>query len=82
VRERVLSLRLREAVKLFELTKWKFYEVDEDEGLVRVEVPRSTGETFVVELPYKENQNVLEEVTKALREAGFIRQTIRLRSEW
>lgn len=82
MRERVLSLSLRDAVQLFELTKWKFYEVDEDDGFVRVEVPRSTGETFVVELPYKGNQAVLEDVTRTLRQAGFIRQTIRLRSDW
>jgi len=81
VRERVLSLGLRDVVHLFEGTKWKFYEVDEEEALVRVEVPRGSGESFVVELPYKGSAS-LEEVTGTLRGEGFIRQTVRIRSDW
>jgi len=82
VRERVLSLGLKDTVQLFELTKWKFYEVDEEDGIVKIEVPRSTGESFVVELSYSGDQSVLEGLMKALREADFIRQTVRVRSDW
>jgi len=82
VRERILYISLKEAVQLFESTKWKFYEVDEEEEFVRVEVPRSSGETFVVELPYKGSQTILDGATKTLGDAGFIRQTVRLRSDW
>lgn len=82
MRERVLSLSLKEAVQLFESTKWKFFQVDEENGIVRVEVPRSSGESFVVELPYDGDQKTLEGVTKSLRKADFIRQTIRKTSDW
>jgi hypothetical protein len=82
VRERVLSVSLRDVVQLFELTKWKFFEVDEEDGVVRVEVPRGSGECFVVELSYGGDQGVLESLTKTLRGADFIRQTVRVRSDW
>lgn len=82
MRERVLSIGLRDAVQLFELTKWKFFEVDEEGGVVRVEVPRGSGECFVVELSYGGDQGVLEGLTKTLRGADFIRQTVRVRSDW
>ena len=82
MRERVLSVSLRDVVQLFELTKWKFYEVDEEDGVVRVEVPRSSGECFVVEFSYNGDQGVLESLTKTLRRADFIRQTVRVRSDW
>lgn len=82
MRERVLSISLKDAVQLFELTKWKFFEVDEEAGVVRVEVPRSSGECFVVELSYDGDQGVLESLTKTLRGADFIRQTVRVRSDW
>jgi len=82
VRERVLCLSLGRAVEAFEAFKWKFYEVGEEDGLVRVEVPRGPGEAFVVEIPYNGSQAVLEGVTKGLAAVGFIRQSVRVRSDW
>jgi len=67
--DRVLMVDLDTAVRLLEGTKWKFYElVDEDR--IRVEVPKDK-ETLVVELPFNEKTEL------QLRNEGFIRQEIR-----
>jgi len=67
--DRVLMVDLDTAVRLLEGTKWKFYElVDEDR--IRVEVPKDK-ETLVVDLPNNEKTEL------QLRNEGFIRQEIR-----
>jgi len=67
--DRVLKVDLDTAVRLLEGTKWKFYEVV-DENKVRVEVPKD-WETLVIEL------NNDKETKTALNKEGFIEQEIR-----
>jgi len=67
--DRVLKVDLDTAVRLLEGTKWKFFEVVNDDEL-RVEVPRDS-ETLVVELTNN------KETLQALKAEGFIQQEIR-----
>ena len=82
MKERVLSIGLKDAIEAFEINKWKFYEIDEDGKLVRIEVPRGYTETYVVELPYGENPALLKDYMDALQVAGFYHQTIRQRCNY
>lgn len=63
--ERILDLKLSEAVDMFVRYKWKFYEVRDD--CIKVEVPRSQ-DTLVVLLESS------DDVEYALRAEGFIKQ--------
>ena len=74
-KERVLEISLDEAIELFDINKWKFFEVDPD-GVVKIEVPRGYSETYVVELPYL-NPAQLNGLCEKLSVSGFIKQTIR-----
>ena len=84
IKERVLKVGLRDIADLFDTIKWKFYEIEEtseEEGFVKVEVPRGSNESFVVELPYKSAES-LRKIVDHLDGAGFIEQTIRTRCEY
>lgn len=79
MKERVLCLSLKGAVEAFQAIKWKFFE-DRD-GAVRVEVPRGSDESYVVELPYG-NEQQRGEIVGALEDAGYVRQVVRIVCDW
>ena len=81
IKERVLEIGTDEAVTLFEIHKWKFWEVDSEEGIVRLEVPRGYSEVYVVELPVS-NEVQYKELVDKLSKNGFIKQTIRARGSF
>jgi len=67
--DRVLMVDLDTAVRLLEGTKWKFYEIIDDDR-VRIEVPKDS-ENLVVEL-----QNT-DKIIQRLQAEDFIKQEIR-----
>lgn len=75
MKERVLLVGLIDAVDAFDLFKWKFYQVEED--YVKVEIPRGSSESYVVEMPFS-NEAQMKEILKKLEAEGFIQQKIRL----
>jgi hypothetical protein len=79
VKERVLLVNLETAVQIFDRFKWKFYTVMED--YVKVEVPRGTSESYVVEVPYG-NEAQFKQVVDRLRGEEFIQQEIRQVKDW
>lgn len=81
IKERVLEVGIDEAIGLFEIHKWKFWELDPEEGIVRIEVPRGFSEAFVVELPFS-NEVQLKETIDKLSKNGFIKQTIRTKGSF
>lgn len=74
MRERHLKITVEEAISDFTGIKWKFYEKRERE--IRIEVPRTDCERFVVELDFNKDDE-LAAAEKKLRDAGFILQEIR-----
>ena len=81
IKERVLEIGIDEAVTLFEIHKWKFWEVDSEEGIVRLEVPRGYSEVYVVEFPFS-NEVQYKDLVDKLSKNGFIKQTIRARGSF
>jgi len=81
IRERILEVSLDDVVELFEIRKWKFFEVDPELGLVRVEVPRGYSESYVVEIPFT-NEAQYKGIAEKLVTNGFIKQTIKMRSSY
>jgi hypothetical protein len=78
MKERVLKLLLEQAIELFAARKWNFFEVRN--GVVRLEAPVGLGETYVVELPYKD-QSELTRIKTTLLSRGFLEQEIRVTPE-
>jgi len=76
IKERLLEVSLSEAVELFDITKWKFWEVNPEIGLVKIEVPKGYSESYVVELPFT-NEAQYKQIADKLYSSGFIKQTIR-----
>jgi len=74
MRERHLKITVEDAIAAFTGLKWKFYEKRERE--IRVEVPRTDSERFVVELCFNKDDE-LAAAEKKLKAAGFIPQEIR-----
>ena len=81
MKERVLSLSLTGAIEAFKAIRWKFIEDEDERDVVRVEVPRGTGEAYVVELPY-EDATERDRMVDQLLDEGFILQAIRITSDW
>jgi hypothetical protein len=81
VKERVLSLSLEGVIEAFAGTKWKFLEVDEACGEVRLEKPVAAGESYVVELKYKDEREK-DLIVDRLMGAEFIEQKRRVTSDW
>lgn len=77
-RERILKLKLDQAVECFSGRKWKLFQfVNLERGtLLKLEVPISEFESYVVELVYTDG-HFLEEALVALRAAGWIEQETR-----
>lgn len=86
MKERVLEVSLSQAIEMFSGIKWKFYEINPSDEIVKVEVPHG-GETLVVEMSYKDEKDEvakrkLDEIVSKLREAEFLKQKIRMVSDW
>ena len=81
IKERVLEIGISEAIGLFEIHKWKFWELDAEEGILRIEVPRGYSEVYVVELPFG-NEVQYKELIDELSKNGFIKQTIRTKGSF
>jgi hypothetical protein len=74
VKERLLRhLTLDQAIQLFASRKWNFFEVRTHESLVRLEAPVGTGEAYVVEVPYRDQEQLKEMVDRMLQH-GFLEQ--------
>jgi len=80
VKERVLKLSLAAAVDMLSTRKWNFYSIDRDSQIVKIEAPITSGESWVVEVPY-DDQLGLTGILKQLEERGFIEQMIRFVAE-
>jgi len=78
VKERVLKrLTLQQAVELFASRKWNFFEVKQNERIVRLEAPVGLGEAYVVELPYRD-QEELQGMLETMQRRGFLEQEVRI----
>jgi len=77
MRERHLKIELEDAVEAFTPLRWKFYEVKD--LAIRLEVPRTDAERFVVELVFQDEE-ALKAAVARLQEEGFIRQEIKYAS--
>lgn len=74
---RVLKrLTLTQAIEMFASRKWNFYEVREYEKMVRLEAPVGTGEAYVVELPYRDQED-LQKMVEEMHQHGFLEQEVR-----
>ena len=81
MKERVLSLSLERAIEAFAGTRWKFLEVNEEGGEVRLEKPVGAGESYVVELTYNDAHEK-DLLVDQLIGADFIEQKRRVTSDW
>ena len=81
IKERVLEVGIDEAIALFEIHKWNFYEVDPEEGILKIEVPRGYSEVYIIEFPFSSETRCKELVNK-LADNGFIKQTIRTKGSF
>ena len=79
MKERILALSLSEAVDRFQGIKWLFYSVEPEK--IKIEVPRGTSESFVVEVSYKDAHE-LETFKKILQNADFIEQRVNMVIEY
>lgn len=66
--------------------KYKLYSIDHDaqdekRGIIKVEIPRYQDESYLVELAFA-NDEQLRETESRLRQADFVKQTIRVRSSF
>jgi hypothetical protein len=76
--ERVLKLKLDEAIDFFGGRKWKLFQlVDLKEGrLLKLEVPIGQTESYTVEFVFDEGK-FLDEAVNALKANGWIQQETR-----
>jgi len=81
LRELVLSMVLSVAIVKFQGKYLVLFEVRERKKLVKVIVPRGTGERYLVELSYDDDRG-REHIVDALMGAGFIQQETRITPEW
>ncbi len=81
IKERVLEVGIDEAIALFEIHKWKFYEIDPEKDILKIEVPRGYSEVYIIEFPFS-NEAQYKELVNKLAENGFIKQTIRTKGSF
>ena len=81
IKERVLEVGIDEAIALFEIHRWKFYEIDSEEGILKIEVPRGYTEAYIIEFQFS-NESQCRELVNQLAENGFIKQTIRTKGSF
>jgi hypothetical protein len=78
VKERVLKrLTLQQAIEIFASRKWNFFEIKANERIVRLEAPVGSGEVYVVELPYRDQED-LQRMSEEMQRHGFLEQEIRI----
>jgi hypothetical protein len=81
LKERILTLSLKGAIEAFEGIKWRFYEVGQTsekvEGTIRLEVPRGTSESYIVEIKYETPKQLAESID-ILENTGWIAQRVRV----
>jgi hypothetical protein len=78
VKERVLKrLTLQQAIELLASRKWNFFEVKQNERIIRLEAPVGSGEAYVVELPYSDQEG-LQQMLEEMQRHGFLEQEIRI----
>lgn len=73
--ERVLKLRLDEAIEFFGGRKWKMFQlIDLEHGrLLKLEIPIGQTESYVVDLTVDEGE-FLNEAIRTLKANGWIQQ--------
>ena len=77
LKERVLKrLTLQQAIELFSSRKWNFFEVRTQENIVRLEAPVGTTEAYIVEVPYRDKED-LKQMVDSMLEHGFLEQEMR-----
>lgn len=76
MRERVLKISIGTALDAFATHKWKFYEIKEQEKIIRIEVPKTDTERLIVEVPY-EDEDGKNKILKQLKDTDFFQQEIR-----
>jgi hypothetical protein len=76
--ERVLKVKLDEAIELFGGRKWKLFKVADLEqgGLLELEVPIGQTESYVVDLIFDEGI-LLDEAVRVLKANGWVQQDTR-----
>jgi hypothetical protein len=76
--ERVLKLKLDEAIDFFGGRKWKLFQIIDvqQHKVLKLEVPTGLTESYVVELPFAEGE-FLDEAVRALKASGWIQQETR-----
>jgi hypothetical protein len=78
VKERVLKrLTLQQVIEIFASRKWNFFEVKANERIVRLEAPVGSGEVYVVELPYRDQED-LQRMSEEMQRHGFLEQEVRI----
>ena len=77
MKELVLSLNLKGVLEVLGAVRWKFFDEDEEHNIIKVEVPRGTGEAYVVELPYVDDKEK-DHIVDALLGADFIQKAMRV----
>jgi hypothetical protein len=74
---RVLKrLTLQQAIEMFASRKWNFFEVRQMEKILRLEAPVGTGEAYLVEIPYRD-QDDLQLMMETMQQHGFLEQEVR-----
>ena len=77
LKERVLKrLTLQQAIELFSSRKWNFFEVRSNESIVRLEAPVGITEAYIVEVPYRDKED-LKQMVDSMLEHGFLEQEMR-----
>jgi hypothetical protein len=78
LKERVLKrLTLPQAIDLLASRRWNFFEVRQNDRIVRLEAPVGTGEAYIVELPYRSTED-LKQIVDAMQQHGFLEQEVRI----
>ena len=78
---RVLKgLTLQQSIDLFASRKWNLFEVRQYNKIVRLEAPVGTGEAYVVELPYHDQED-LQKMVEEMKQHGFLEQEVRFMPE-
>lgn len=76
--DRILHIDLDRVLEMFENSKkYKYFEVNEDENQVRVEIPHG-DHNLVVFLEYSNRINELPDLKDRLIKAGFMEQEIKM----
>ena len=81
MKELVLTLDLEGVIEAFETINWKFYVEEDEHHIIKVEVPRGTGEAYIVELSY-DDEREKDSIIDSLLGADFIQKMLRVTPEF